>query len=210
MSPTPLDNFTTFSNLFVIPAIVFSLYKRLWATASILTTLGAVSLIYHACQTDLFCLFESEVAGQQDYFLLQVLDEVNVYLTIVWFILFFLEINYHLRATALLLSYPVFALTFVSDSDYDDVINWMVVGVVIVCAVVYNIYNDRGIRIGTVSLSLAIVFIVVGLVMFFNSSNFEDGDNYNLFHGLWHMFLFLALFLLIFSKFEPGSFILRA
>lgn len=210
MTVSSLDNFNTFSNLFVIPAVALCLYKRLWASASVLITLGTVSFIYHACQTGLFCIFESEVSGQQNYFLLQVLDEVNVYITIVWFILFFLEIGYHLRSTALLLSYPVFALTFVSDSDYDDLINWFVVGVIIVVAVVYNVYNDRGIRIGMVSLVITIGLIVIGLIMFYNSTSFEDGNDYNLYHGLWHTFLFLALFFLVLSKYEKGYFVIRA
>jgi LPXTG-motif cell wall-anchored protein len=200
--PDPEENFNTFSNLFVLPAIIICLYYKLWSTAALLTTLGTVSFLYHACQTELFCIFDSNVSGERNYFLLQTIDLTNVFFTIIWFIYYILEIKDSLKITAIFLAFPVLVLTFISDSEYKDAINWSLIGLLLIVALIYVLYKRKKIRIGPVSFIFASILLGIGVILFFLSSSDVESDAYNLHHGLFHTFAFLSLGLFVYTKFE--------
>lgn len=201
------DLFNTFSNLFIIPAVLIALNLRLWATAALSTAVGSVSFLYHACQTELFCIFTRDVQGEKMYFFLQTLDQTLVFAALIWFSYYLLEISFRLTVALVLLTIPIFYLTTASGSEWRDVINLVIIGWIILCGFFYVVVTRKRLQFGKRSLFLAFVLAVLGLVFYvLDDRDGQDDDRYNSFHGAWHMTIFLALFFVITTKIEPTRF----
>ena len=202
--------FNVFSNLFALPAIGAALYFKLWDSAALLATLASASFIYHACQTDFFCIFVRHVQGAQDYFLLQVADQVLVYVAITWFTFYALQIPGRVNVAVAFISSLIFYLTYISGTEETDAIVYSVIGAFILGGLVYTLVKRTKLRFGYVTTSLLVGVGAIAVLFFFlDERDDDDDDRYNAFHGVWHMLAFLALLFLILIKYEKKYFILK-
>lgn len=204
MTLSSADLFNVFSNLFALPAIFIALNFSLWATSALVASVASVSFLYHACQTGLFCIFSSDVPGEQDFFLLLVADQILVSLAIIWFAFYILEIPFRVTTASVLFTLPIFYLSYVSSTPAQDAIVWSVIGAFIGAAVMYVIILRKDLRFGILSTSAAIFLGTIGLILFLvdEDAGGIESNNYNGLHGSWHMLIFLTLFFVIYIKYE--------
>lgn len=203
---SPGEYFVVFSNLAIIPSIVISIVEEKLGNASILTGNLVISTIYHLCQSDFFCIFETEIQGERNYRLLQDADQFQVSLTISWFVMYFLGIKTSYAATALFLLIPVFLLSVLSGTGSLHTIILVSIVLLIAGVLIYGVIKKNTVAFNLWYAIAASVLLITGFVFFVIGED-PGRHQYNTFHSLWHIFLMLAVFFVVLTKKDENVFI---
>lgn len=191
--------FLLMSNVAVVPAVMFAVYKKKFDSAAIIATVAVVSFLYHSCQAGFFCIFNTDIPGKSNFYLLQKSDEYFVSIAIVWFVLYAIEIRSLLASTLIFSIQAIFLLSLLSGKDYATTIVGVAIGVGILFAIVYFMIKPKMLAFAIVPSVVSLVLLASGFALFIVAG--DPGDkNYWVYHSLWHIFLFLAVFFVLMTK----------
>ena len=189
------------SNVAIIPAIVLAVFEELYDLASLFASLATVSTLYHLCQSDFYCIFISDIKGEQKYRLMQLMDEFLVSITIIWLVMFFLEIRKKIAISFLFLYIPVFLVTLLGDYSNTLLILGISITILIVSAVICAVIENNGLHISIKATIIAVILMAVGFAIFYIGGDPGITSQYNSFHGTWHVLLLMSMYFIIKIKY---------
>jgi len=192
------DFYLVFSNITMVLAAVYAFSRKLYATASISTTVGVVSTFYHLCQRHFYCILETDLSQHSSYKFLQYSDEFFVDTLVIWYILFFLEVKKEYITAVIFLTQPIFLLSILSNSGHTITIVYVTIFSILFFALVRSIILYRRIYIEFGSGIIALILLIGGFLNYYFAGVYED--KYATLHSTWHILLMLALFFIIRSK----------
>ncbi len=191
--------FVVFSNLIIIPAFLLSIVFKLFHLSSIIATVGTISTIYHLCQSNLICLFDSNIENKSGYILLQYSDMFFVNTILISFIMYLLEVKKKITISVIFILQGIFLLSILSGNKYYLAINSISIICGILISICYLYLKNKSIGINLTWFIISIIIIAIGLFFYIYAGDPND-LNYNTYHSLWHIFLMGSLFTLILSK----------
>jgi hypothetical protein len=205
--PSATDLYLLFSNVVIVIPIVYAFSRKLYAEASLLTTVGVISTLYHACQADFYCIFNSNLKHHSNDKLLQYSDEFFVDTTVIWFILFFLEFEIQYRIAVIFFVQPIFLLSVLSQSSHTPTIVLVTIFGITFFALLRSIFLYKRIYAELESGIIALILLISGFVIFYLGG--DDGINeYGTLHSTWHILLMLSLLFIIRTKVTFGRYYL--
>lgn len=181
--------FLVTSNLALLPAIIYSLKRKLYPEAALFISLALVSTAYHYCQSGVVCVFSFKA--------LQTTDHFFVYSAMIWLVLYFVDLK-------LVPKYMIFILLQMgllpSIIDYINE-GWILSAVVISVIVIIGGFIIIAILRGFPKCDILDLFTAVLLIgggFFFHVYAGSPGDkNYAWSHAIWHIMSMLAIFFIL-------------
>lgn len=202
------DLFLLLSNIAVVPAFLYAIAIKKFDSAAILATVSIVSFLYHSCQTNYFCVFNSDIPGESNFYLLQKSDEFFVTIAFVWFILYAVGIGSILTATAIFSLQGVFLLSLLSGKSYSTTIIAITIGIAAFFAIVYALIRPKRLYFVILPSFVSLALLAAGFTLFIIAG--DPGETkYYLYHSFWHILLFIAVFFVLMIKANGYSLILK-
>ena len=187
--------FLIFSNLAFIPAIMLAAEQHLIPEICLFIVTMVMSTVYHFCQADFYCLVSFEA--------LQTFDHFFVYSTLIWVVLFWVDLPLPYRVGVFLIFQG-----FLGPSIYVLVSNsWYValvlIGLLIMAALYAIMTYLKGLpTFNEPDIITAALLIGIGLGFHIAAGSPSLNAQYGIFHSFWHIFAMLSIFFVIRSKFR--------
>lgn len=180
------------TNVFLIPAIVYSAMRRMPVDATILSMLLLASTLYHACQAEYFC--ETSLSDHR------LADHSFVYITLTWLFLSMASgVRMDVRYSILL--GIIFILIFFNERLFQS---FAFAGILLATFVLYALVGLFWIglplrRFDVIFGLIILVLFGAGFALHLVGSD-PDSANYWWAHSLWHVFAMCAIVLFLIMR----------
>lgn len=183
------------SNLAIFPALFLASKRKLLPEASILTAVSFISIVYHTCQVNVWCVAPLDS--------LQESDHLMVFSALTYFTLFFWDVRPSHKIAILFLVY-IFLFPVILAALH----TWLptlvsITAALLVSVAVLSWFGFSAFRVDFVDLVVACVLFGIGIAFFVLAGDPSTTGAYPLYHSLWHVAAFLALFFVI--ELKTGS-----
>jgi uncharacterized protein DUF3522 len=187
--------FLLVSNLAFLPAILLAAEKRLITEIFLFVVTMTTSIVYHLCQANFYCIASFNALQTSDHFF--------VYSTLIWVVLFFVEMPMAYR-TGVFILLQAFLLPsiiiLVSNSWY---VALVLIGVLIVIAFYAVMIYLHGLpNFYEPDVITSVVLLGAGIGFHIAAGSPSLNAQYGIFHGFWHIFAMLSIFYVMRSKFR--------
>lgn len=182
--------FLVFSNVAILPAVIYAHILHLIAETALLVAVFAASTAFHMCQVEWFC-FGVELRE------LQIVDHFMVYTALVWFSLYFCGVAERPRTGITVVLFPVLLVVIIHflGSMMDGAIVVAITVAFAFAALTYAFFVYGGIPIEWSAFVVATSLLGMGVFLHIFGGDYGD-DNifYPIAHSVWHILSMLSLF----------------
>lgn len=197
------------SNIAMLPAIIYAWFRRLYAETALLITVATVSFLYHACQGNFFCIVRETSFGEQKFVILQNTDEFFVNITIIWFVMYFLNVPRDVEFAVVFTIAPILLISILSNTANTLYILIGAISVAGIVAFSYSLILNRKFRFSYIPAFIALFLLIGGSLFFYFANDPGTSDNYSSFHATWHVLLMLAVAFVLHTRYGPHHVVLN-
>lgn len=185
--------FLVLSNLFLLPAIIWSIFKNNILDTTILIIVFVASTIYHLCLAEWVCVstqWESQLS-----------DHAMVYILMMWIYISLWDISLVARTAfiyiVIYLLY-LFSVNAVSNWLFAISLIWFFIAFAIFRIALYQ-FNEKIFGMDLILTIISIILFGIGLFMHIWGGS-PSSTNYWWTHSLWHVFAMLGIFVIILAR----------
>ncbi len=191
--------FLVLSNIFIIPAIYASIYKKAHLLTSFLSTTMIVSTLYHFCTAEFYCLANVHAMAQWDFIFAMGSVAVGLEFLLAYDAPRYKGTRILEQRLTFIVFFAIIVIRVLIDREAAATFFW-IIGIAVFLIFLKLVFVDH-FTVYThdynwIALIIGFLFILMGLGLFFVTGT----SSYWWTHSLWHTLVFIGMFFFILGR----------